>query len=563
MQALLKRESVISKESRALSRAVSTVKSSGSIPPPPRKRKKSEVEIVNSQEHSAAGGVNSISLSPPPPPRKKKKHEVEVVSNHEHSAGSVKSISLSPPRKKKKHEVEVVSSHEHSAAGSVKSILLSSPPPPRKKKKHEVEIANSHEHSAGSPEVNVKSSKRKDSNPVIASHDGDNYVGTESKPEDIEERMAEGSLSDNQRPSPPQEPTQGQDRFESPAASGSHSLSRSGTKSIPSPISRSKEVGSPGPSATSSTSIVTPTTTPPGNGSGANDEEHGLKSPILSPRVERLEIFDRRANDEEHGLKSPTLSPRAKERLEIFDRTMMEIELTEGKERDQRLEDGILFDKVKEREAEEGEMVVGGRQEHGFERTSEERSRKGKDKEQMKEDKARTSTPKPLEIKKRTTAESSDVSDSQDNPALMPKNDVVSEESQGVEASLVVAANDIDMDTQTSISIVEQQLDPMHLRQEEEESTQDLMAELRCLQQRQGVEVGWGGALVPEIVNDTGDHADDHLPAIQIDSQPISDAMIDTGVQDRGGDNNEESNRFLDNEIPSVCITFVSLFLFR
>ena len=162
----------------------------------------------------------------------------------------------------------------------------------------------------------------------------------------------------------------------------------------------------------------------------------------------------------------------------------------------------------------------------------------------MKEDKARTSTPKPPEIKKRKTAEPSDESDSQDQPALRPENSVGIEESQRVGTDLAAESNDIDMGTQTSTGIVEQQLDPIHLRREEEESTQDLMAE--HLNQQRSV------ALVPEVINDTGD-----LPAIQIDSQPISEAILDTGVQNCDAGNNEKSDGFLD-EIPSVCIIFVS-----
>ena len=305
---------------------------------------------------------------------------------------------------------------------------------------------------------------------------------------------------------------------ESASDSGSHSLSERGTKSSSPSISRSQEVGSPAPSATSSTTTVIPT--PSRRGSDANHEEH------------------------DHG--SPILSPRAKKRLEIFDKVMMDIESRKEKEKEQRLEDGIIFDNVRKSreravgEGEDEEMVVarGGRQEHGFVRTSKEKSWKGKDKEQMKEDKARKSTPKTPEIKKR--AESSDVSDSQDKPAFRPENSIGTGGSQGVEADLAVESNNIDMDTQTDTGIVEQQLDPIHLRQEEEESTQDLLAEL-LYQQQQGVGVGQSGV----------------LPAIQIDSQPTSEAMLEMGVQNRGAGNNEKSDRFLD-EIPSVCIIFVS-----
>ena len=316
------------------------------------------------------------------------------------------------------------------------------------------------------------------------------------------------------------------------ASSGSHSLSGRVTTSISPPISPSKEVGSPSPSATSSTSIVIPTT-PPRKGSGANSKEHGHKSPILSPR--------------------------AKERLKIFDR---EIKLRGEEGKEQRLDDGGKAKKSRVRGVEEGydgELVIagGGRQEeHVLRRTSEEKNWNGKDKEQMKEDKARSSKPKPPEIKKGRNAELSDEPDSQDKPARMPKDSAGGERSQSVEADLAVESNDIDMDTQAT-GVVEPQLDPIHLRQEVEESTQDLESELLLYQQQQGVGVERSGVPVPEIINDTGDL----LPAIQVDSQPISEAMLDTGVQDRGESNNEKSDRFLD-EIPSVFIIFVSKTLF-
>ena len=74
----------------------------------------------------------------------------------------------------------------------------------------------------------------------------------------------------------------------------------------------------------------------------------------------------------EDGHRSPILSPGAKERLEQFDRAMMEIELGKGKEKEQRLEDGAILGKVKKsrkKEGEEendGEMAItgSGRQEH-------------------------------------------------------------------------------------------------------------------------------------------------------------------------------------------------------
>ena len=305
-------------------------------------------------------------------------------------------------------------------------------------------------------------------------------------------------------------------------SSGSHSLSGRGTKSISPPRSRSKEVGSPGPLATSPTSIAMPTP-PLRKGSGTNGEEPCHMS--------------------------PTLSPRAKERLAIFDRAMMEIELGKGKE--QRSDDGDKAKKSRGRRLEGGKDVVagGGGQENGFRRRSE-KNWNGNDKEQTKEDKARTSTPRPPEIKKRKNSEPSDVSDSQDKPVRRPKDSVGSGGSQGVEVDLAVESNNIDVDTQTT-GIFEPQLDPIPLRQEEEESTQDLELELLLYQRQQGVGVERSGGLVPEIKIDTG-----HLPAIQIDSQPISEEVLETSVQNRGAGNNEKSDRFLD-EIPSVCIIYI------
>lgn len=383
-----------------------------------------------------------------------------------------------------------------------------------------MEVVNSREHTAGSTDVDNKGRKRKGSNRAIASDDDDNYVGRKSKSDEEDEedvRMVEESLSDIQHPRPPQEPTWNQEenmpaspfqaqsppqirqdtgqasRSRAVSAAGSGSLSGRETKSISPPISRSEEAGSPSPSATSPTRNVTPTT-PLRNGSIVKGEEHDHRSPILSPR--------------------------AKKRLEIFDR---EIEFKQ-------LDDGDKAKKSRVSKMDEGkggEMVIaeGGRQEHGFQPTSEEKSWNEKDKEQRKEDKARTSAPK---VQKRKD-ESSDASDSQDRPDLGPKESVGSEESQGVEAEFVVE------------------------RREEEESTQDLALELLLHQRQQGVGVERGWALVPEIINDTGDL----LPAIQIDSQPISEAILDIDVQNSGEGNIEKSDRFLD-EIPSVSIIFVS-----
>jgi hypothetical protein len=118
------------------------------------------------------------------------------------------------------------------------------------------------------------------------------------------------------------------------------------------------------------------------------------------------------------------------------------------------------------------------------------------------------------------------------------------EEKSTLPASTLTKENDIDMDTEMGTSIVEQRVDPIHLRQEEEESSQDLMMEL-LHQQQQGNGVG------QSAINDTGDL----VPAIQIDSQPISEALSDKDSQKRTNTGNEKSDRFLD-EIPSVCIIF-------
>lgn len=439
-----------------------------------------------------------------------------------------------PPSKKRAHSSSPSSSFAATESrATTKSRILSkvtsrSTPRPRKRMKTTTISEQEWE------EINDFQSQQVMDSGMVPGHDKNEKGISEKLPElDSAGTNLNYPVVEELHPSSPAERSMlgqaSRSRAESAAGSGSHSLSGRGTKSIPTPISRSMKVGSPGTSATSSSSIIIPTT-PLRKGSGANDEEHGHRSPILSPR--------------------------AKKRLEIFDRAVMETEFR--KEKEQRLDDGIIFDKAKKssemegEEGKDGEMIVagGGRQEHGFVRTSnEEKSWKGKE---MKEDKARASTTKPPEIKKRKTAEPSDEPDSQDQPALRPKNSVGSEGSQDVEADLAVESNDIDMDTQTSTGIVEQQLDPIHLRQEEEESTQDLVAELPY-QRQQGVGVGRSTALVPEIINDTGDL----LPAIDIDSQPISEAILDTGVQNRDAGNNEESDCFL-GEIPSVFIIFVS-----
>jgi hypothetical protein len=116
------------------------------------------------------------------------------------------------------------------------------------------------------------------------------------------------------------------------------------------------------------------------------------------------------------------------------------------------------------------------------------------------------------------------------------------EGSQSVEAEHMVD-NNFDMDTEMN-----QQPDTMHLRQEEEESTQDLMMELRLRQQQQESGVARNGA-VPEAINDT----EDLPPAVEIDSQPIGEVPPEEGAQECNA--NEQSDHFLD-EIPSVCIIF-------
>ena len=158
-------------------------------------------------------------------------------------------------------------------------------------------------------------------------------------------------------------------RAESAAGSGSHTLTERSTKPITPPTPRFKGVGSSGPSA----GILIPTS-PRNTDSGANGEEDGHRSPILSPGV--------------------------KERLEQFDKAVMEIELRKGKEKEQRLEDGAIFGKVKKgreeagEEEKDGEVAVTGsdRQEHLW--TS-----------QMKDKEPGASPPKPPEIEKKNKTE--------------------------------------------------------------------------------------------------------------------------------------------------------------
>jgi hypothetical protein len=181
------------------------------------------------------------------------------------------------------------------------------------------------------------------------------------------------------RPSSPSS-SSSRSKAESTAGSESHSLRERGTKSIStaSPIPRFKGVGSSGPS----TGIII--LTPPRNA-------------------------DRSASGEENGGRSPILSPGAKERLEQFDRAMMQNELGNGKEKEQRVEDGKIVGKVKKSggkergEEKEGEMAVAGigRPEHL--RTP------------QTKDKPSSSPPKPIEIEKKKKTEPLFLPDEFDN----------------------------------------------------------------------------------------------------------------------------------------------------
>lgn len=549
------------------SRAISTAKSSGSLPPP-RKKKKLEAEVVYSREHTAGStevenkgrkrkGSNQVIASDDDDNYVGGKSKSEEEDEEEEDRRMVEE-SLSPPRPPQVQEEEntpaspvqtqsppyigqdtveestpTFPQHEMDSLPIVLANASSKPDPPNKKRTRPSSLSptltatESHATTkyrtlseiasrlTGRPKKRMKTVSLSnqeweelndfqsqqvttDSGIVPIRDEGEKALSEKSPELDSPGLDLDNLAVEEFHPPPPSERLMpghaSRSRSVSATGSGSHSLSGSDTKSIPPPISRSKEVGLPRPSPTSPISIVIPTT-PLREGSSVNGEEHGHRSPILSPR--------------------------AKKRLEIFDR---EIEL-------QQLDDGNKAKKSGIDEGKDGEMVIArsGRQEHGFQRMSEEKSWDGKDKDRRKEEKARTSTSKPPEIKKRKDAEPSDASDSQDKSSLRPKESVGSEESQGVEAEFVVE------------------------RREEEESTQDLALELLLYQRQQGVGVGRSGALVPEIIND----ARDFPPAIQIDSQPINEAKVDLGVQDHGEGNNEKSDRFLD-EIPSVCIIFVS-----
>ena len=118
------------------------------------------------------------------------------------------------------------------------------------------------------------------------------------------------------------------------------------------------------------------------------------------------------------------------------------------------------------------------------------------------------------------------------------------------QVELAVDSNDVDMDTGTGTGIVEQPLDPIHLRQEEEESTQDLRMELDLYQQQQGAGVKQSGDLVARVRDDSADP----LPVIQIDSQPVTEAMLEADTQKSHADN-DTADPSMD-DIPSVCISF-------
>ena len=155
------------------------------------------------------------------------------------------------------------------------------------------------------------------------------------------------SSSSDSTDSPPEKSVPDQasrSRAESAAGSGSHPLTERGTKkpiSIASPLPRVKRVGSSGPS----TGIPIPTP-PRDTDSGADDED---------------------------GHISPLLSAGTKERLEQFDRAVMQIELRNGKAKEQRLEDGS-----REQGGEENDLQTS-----------------------QTEDKRGASPPQPLEIEKK------------------------------------------------------------------------------------------------------------------------------------------------------------------
>lgn len=226
------------------------------------------------------------------------------------------------------------------------------------------------------PRPQPETKRRMDSSPILARIASE--LDPPSKKSPSPSSPSSSSTATDDPPPEKSVPDQAsRSRPESAAGSGSHSLTERGTKpvSISSPTPRFKGVGSSG----LSTGIMIPT--PPRNtDSGANGEEDGYRSPILSPGV--------------------------KERLEQFDKAMMQIESRNGKEKEQRLEDGVILGKVKKsrEEGEEKDGVTGsGRQEHGSVWTS-----------QMK-DKPGASPPKPPEIKKKKKTEPLFLSDESDS----------------------------------------------------------------------------------------------------------------------------------------------------
>ena len=159
-------------------------------------------------------------------------------------------------------------------------------------------------------------------------------------------------------------------RPESAASSGSHSLTERSTRSI----------------------RITPPTPPTHRFKGVGSSSPSIGIIISTPSRNT----DNVANGEEDGHRSPILSPGAKERLEQFDRAVMQIESRNGKEKERRLDGAILGKAKKSREeVKDGDMAEtgSGRQEQGSVWTS-----------KMK-DKPVTSPPKPPEFEKNKQTE--------------------------------------------------------------------------------------------------------------------------------------------------------------
>ena len=119
--------------------------------------------------------------------------------------------------------------------------------------------------------------------------------------------------------------------------------------------------------------------------------------------------------------------------------------------------------------------------------------------------------------------------------------------SQRAQVELAVDSNDVDMDTGTGTGIVGQPLDPIYLRQEEEESTQDLRMELDLYQRQQGTGFKPSGDFAARVRDDSTDLP----PVIQIDSQPVIEAMLEADTQKSHADNNAADPSM--DDIPSVC----------